>query len=327
VSSADYLFGHSHLGTFLGTHGAFSARSVQKYGRKPREGDGFFDRCGLPRVVDPEHAFSERARQSAFFGIELILAMINPCTVGGNASGDVWQSIEPPRSSPSCVLPTGSERRPGRGASARRGCGEKPQVKFSFAIRATERGDVRLGGRATRPPRLRRVLLLGDESPVATHDRVRCHDARDSREVTTAEDVAFHGETASLVVGQAQSSGTVHCAENAILLDQVVNDRLLVSIDPAREQLEEEGERGRQRGHGGSLPQRRAPFNGVRDWPSCADTGLRFLRQTFLRPRRQCRLRYALAELSHTTASIPHATTCRAARKQIQTSQRRSGIA
>jgi hypothetical protein len=62
--------------------------------------------------------------------------------------------------------------------------------------------------------------------------------------VTTAEDVAFHGETASLVVGQAQSSGTVHCAENAILLDQVVNDRLLVSIDPAREQLEEEGERG-----------------------------------------------------------------------------------
>ena len=58
-----------------------------------------------------------------------------------------------------------------------------------------ERGDVRLGGRATRPPRLRTVVLLGDESPVPTQDRIRCHDARDSREVTTAEDVAFHGET------------------------------------------------------------------------------------------------------------------------------------
>ena len=104
--------------------------------------------------------------------------------------------------------------------------------------------------------------FCGDESPVPTQDGVRCHDAGDSREVTTAEDVAFHGETASLVVGQAQSSRTVHRAEDTVLLEQVVNDRLLVSIDPAREQQEEEGERGRQRVHGGSLPERRAPFNG-----------------------------------------------------------------
>jgi hypothetical protein len=80
--------------------------------------------------------------------------------------------------------------------------------------------------------------------------------------VTTAEEVAFHGETAPLLVGQEQSSGTVHRTEDAILLERVVNDRLLVSIDPAREQLEEEGELGRQRVHGRSLPQRRAPFNG-----------------------------------------------------------------
>src|SRR4030095_7611060 len=93
-----------------------------------------------------------------------------------------------------------------------------------------ERGDVRLGGRATRPPRLRTVVLLGDESPVPTQDRVRCHDARDSREVPTAEDVAFYGEPASLVVGEAQSPGTAHRAEDAVLLEQVVNDRLLVSI-------------------------------------------------------------------------------------------------
>src|SRR5262245_57360020 len=102
-----------------------------------------------------------------------------------------------------------------------------------------ERSDVRLGGRATWA-RLRTNVLRGDESAEPTQDGVRCHDPCDSREVTTAEDVAFHGETVSLVVGQAQSSGTVHRAEDTVLLEQVVNDRLLVSIDPAREQQQEE---------------------------------------------------------------------------------------
>jgi hypothetical protein len=125
-----------------------------------------------------------------------------------------------------------------------------------------ERGDIRLGGRATGTPRLRTVVLLGDESPVPPLDRVGCHDASDCRELTTAQDLAFHGETASLVVSEAQSSSrAVHRPEDSIFLEQVVNDRLLVSIDPAREQQQEEGERGRHRGHGGSLPDRRPPFN------------------------------------------------------------------
>jgi hypothetical protein len=80
--------------------------------------------------------------------------------------------------------------------------------------------------------------------------------------VTTAEDVALHGEPASLVVSQAQSSGTVHRAEYSVLLEQVVYDRLLVSIDPAGEQQEEEGERRRQRAHAWSLPERQPPRNG-----------------------------------------------------------------
>ena len=71
------------------------------------------------------------------------------------------------------------------------------------------------------------------KSPVPPQDGVGCHDAGDGREVTPAEDVAFHGETASLVVAQAQLSGTVHCAEDPILLEQVVNDRLLGGC-PAR---------------------------------------------------------------------------------------------
>jgi len=62
--------------------------------------------------------------------------------------------------------------------------------------------------------------------------------------LSTAQDLAFHGETASLVVSQARSYRTVHRPEHSIFLEHVVNDRLLVSIDPAREQQQEEGERG-----------------------------------------------------------------------------------
>jgi hypothetical protein len=36
---------------------------------------------------------------------------------------------------------------------------------------------------------------------------VRCHDARDNREVPAAEDAAYHGETASLVVELATPDG------------------------------------------------------------------------------------------------------------------------
>src|SRR5262245_58381863 len=106
-----------------------------------------------------------------------------------------------------------------------------------------------------RPP-LAPVVLLGDEFAVPPQDHVGCDDAGDRGEGTTAEDMAFHGETASLVVGQAQSLRAVHRAENAILLQQVVDDRLLVSIYPASEQQQTECERTRQRIHGGSLAER-----------------------------------------------------------------------
>src|SRR5262245_13362247 len=43
----------------------------------------------------------------------------------------------------------------------------------------------------------------------------------------------LHSQTATLVVGEAESLSTVHRAEDAIFLEQVVNDRLLLSIDPA----------------------------------------------------------------------------------------------
>src|SRR6266849_6526022 len=64
-----------------------------------------------------------------------------------------------------------------------------------------ERGDVRLGGRATGASRPGAVVLLGDEPPIPTGDGVGSHDSGDVREAASAEDLAFHGQTAPLVVG------------------------------------------------------------------------------------------------------------------------------
>ena len=55
------------------------------------------------------------------------------------------------------------------------------------------------------------------------------------RQAAPAEHLAFHGQAAALVVGEAQPVRPVRRAEDSILLEQVVNDRLLLAIDPAGE--------------------------------------------------------------------------------------------
>ena len=44
------------------------------------------------------------------------------------------------------------------------------------------------------------------------------NDASDLREAAPAQDLAFHGQAASLVIGEARPSGTVRRAEDAVLL-------------------------------------------------------------------------------------------------------------
>jgi hypothetical protein len=46
----------------------------------------------------------------------------------------------------------------------------------------------------------------------------------------------------------------VRCAENPVFLEQVVNDRLLLPVDPAGEEEYDEGERRRQRVHAQACP-------------------------------------------------------------------------
>jgi hypothetical protein len=44
-------------------------------------------------------------------------------------------------------------------------------------------------------------------------------------------DVAFHGQAASRVVGEVQSSGSLRRPKDSVLLEQIINDRLLLSVD------------------------------------------------------------------------------------------------
>jgi hypothetical protein len=96
-----------------------------------------------------------------------------------------------------------------------------------------DRGDIRRRGGATGSPFLRTVVLRGDQSPIPPQNGVGCHDSSDGRELPTAGGYALYGQPTSLVVGEAQTSGTMCGAANAILLQQVVDDRLLLPIDPA----------------------------------------------------------------------------------------------
>jgi len=86
------------------------------------------------------------------------------------------------------------------------------------------------------------------------------------REAAPAEDLAFHRQPAALVVGEAQSSGSLRCAQHPVLLEQVVDDRLLLSVDPPGEQQAEEREGWRQRIHRGSVPDALPRFKSNVDW-------------------------------------------------------------
>ena len=112
-----------------------------------------------------------------------------------------------------------------------------------------ERGDVRLGAGATGASLLRAGVFLGDEAAVPAEDRVRGDDARDGPEATPTEGLSLHRQAAPLIVSEPEPAATALRAQHAVLLEQVVDDRLLLAVDPAREQKEEEGERGRQRVH------------------------------------------------------------------------------
>jgi hypothetical protein len=56
---------------------------------------------------------------------------------------------------------------------------------------------------------MRTIIFLGNERPIPAQDGVRRDDADDARESTPAEDLAFYGQAAALVVAEGEPSRSV----------------------------------------------------------------------------------------------------------------------
>jgi hypothetical protein len=75
--------------------------------------------------------------------------------------------------------------------------------------------------------------LLGNQLPMPTKDGVWRDDRRDFGEGSSSDGLAPHGQSASLTVGQSESSATELLLQNSVLLVEVLDDRILLAADPA----------------------------------------------------------------------------------------------
>ena len=89
------------------------------------------------------------------------------------------------------------------------------------------------------------IVFLGDQSPVPTQDRIRGDDARDLRQNPPAEFVTAHSESTTLGVRQAKRPRAQVFSEDPILLPEIVDQIVLVTVHPASEREDEELQRRR----------------------------------------------------------------------------------
>ena len=94
------------------------------------------------------------------------------------------------------------------------------------------------------PGRPTRFDCLGplrcDQSTVPAHDRVRGHDGRDPGEEAPSKRLSLGSESSSLFVGQAESLLAELFLEDTVLLNEVLDGLILMTVDPAGERREEE---------------------------------------------------------------------------------------
>jgi hypothetical protein len=77
------------------------------------------------------------------------------------------------------------------------------------------------------------IVLFGDELAVPEQGRFRCDNACDTAEELPAECPPSHGEAPTLGVGKTDASASELLPQDGVLLPEVVDDRLLLTVDPA----------------------------------------------------------------------------------------------
>ena len=108
-----------------------------------------------------------------------------------------------------------------------------------------ELGDVLSGHWSTSTSAGAAIVFRGDQSPVPTQDRIRGDDARDLRQDLSAEFVTAHSESTTLGVRQAKRPRAQVFSEDPILLPEIVDQIVLVTVHPASEREDEELQRRR----------------------------------------------------------------------------------
>ena len=108
-----------------------------------------------------------------------------------------------------------------------------------------ELGDVLSGHWSTSTAAGAAIVCLGDQSPVPTQDRIRGDDARDLRQDPPAEFMTAHSESTTLGVRQAKRPRAQVFSEDPILLPEIVDQIVLVTVHPASEREDEELQRRR----------------------------------------------------------------------------------
>ena len=82
--------------------------------------------------------------------------------------------------------------------------------------------------------------LLGNELPVPTEDGVGSNERSDFGEGAAADSLAPDRESASLCIGQAESSTTELLLEDSVLFSEIVDDRILMAAEPTGERSHED---------------------------------------------------------------------------------------
>ncbi len=84
------------------------------------------------------------------------------------------------------------------------------------------------------------VPLSGDEPPILGQEGVRCHDRGHRFQHAPAESLSLHGQPTPFAVGEAKTPPAELSLQDTVLLNQVVDDLLLMVVDPASDGEDEE---------------------------------------------------------------------------------------
>lgn len=77
------------------------------------------------------------------------------------------------------------------------------------------------------------VIFRGDKPPMPPSDRVECEQNFNLRQLIACEELAFDCQSTSLVIGQQDPLPSEFLFENDILGAKLLDDFLLLSIDPS----------------------------------------------------------------------------------------------